>query len=316
MNAKHDNRAWRDFWKENRLAACVPDNPRAAEEIEAGWRQFFCSLPANTRVLDIATGNGVLLVWAAAAAKHSGHSLRLTGIDLADIDPAKFLPGHRELLEGVEFLGGISAEQLPFDDGSFDVVVSQYGMEYAELSPALAEAARVLPPTGRLHWLAHSDASVVVEQGRDTLEDIALLLNSHGPFHAMQDFITAWGRGRKVQRSLAQLTEALKRAEQYCAAHPQAKLVRQLAGAILATANGMEKYRPDDTQRWLDENRRRLEAQQQRLGDLQAACLSPPRKRDLQKLLDDGPWTDTVMSDLMLGSEGESAGLLIQATRS
>ena len=70
--------------------------------------------PAGKRVLDIATGNGVLLVWGARAARAAGRELTLTGIDLADIDPARFLPEHRVNLAAARFIGNTAAESLPF----------------------------------------------------------------------------------------------------------------------------------------------------------------------------------------------------------
>jgi len=192
------NWGWRHYWRENRLAACVPDNPNSAAAIETHWSGFFSELPAGKRVLDIATGNGVLLAWAARATRAAGRELTLTGIDLADIDPARYLPEHQIDLAATRFVGNTAAESLPFADGSFDVVVSQYGLEYADLELALSESARVLVSGGQLHWLAHGIDSIVVAQGRAQLVDIDLLLASDGPFAAMKTYIGARVRGRKV----------------------------------------------------------------------------------------------------------------------
>ena len=113
--AKHEsNWGWRHYWRENRLAACVPDNPDSAAAIERHWSGFFAQFPAGKRVLDIATGNGVLLVWGARAARAAGRELTLTGIDLADIDPARSLPEHRVDLAAARFIGNTAAESLPF----------------------------------------------------------------------------------------------------------------------------------------------------------------------------------------------------------
>lgn len=309
------NRGWRRYWRENRLAACVPDNPDSAAAIETHWTGFFSALPAGKRVLDIATGNGVLLVWAARAARAAGSEFRLTGIDLADIDPARFLPEHRIDLAAAQFIGNTAAESLPFADGSFDVVVSQYGLEYADLELALSEAARVLASGGQLHWLAHGNDSIVVAQGRAQLVDIDLLLAPEGPFAAMNTYIEARTRGRKVSRATRVLTEALRSAEAYCNANPPAALVRQLCGGILDTANRFEKYHPADVARWLEENLKRLRGQRRRTRDLVSACLSGDRLARVEQALGAAPWSEAAISSLNVGAAGDSVGRLIHAVR-
>ena len=315
MAERRSNWGWRHYWRENRLAACVPDNPDSAAAIEAHWAGFFSQFPTGTCVLDIATGNGVLLVWGTRAARAAGRELVLTGIDLADIDPARFLPEHKEDLAAARFIGKAPAESLPFDDGSFDVVVSQYGLEYADLDPALTEAARVLAPGGQLHWLAHGSDSIVVAQGRAKLEDIGLLLGGNGPFAAMKTYMRARARSRGVSRATRELTEALRRAEAHCAANPPAKLVHQLCGGILETANRFEKYHPADVERWLAENLKRLRGERQRTRDLLSACLSRRRLAQVEQALGEEPWSDAVISSLDLGAAGDSVGILVHAVR-
>jgi len=314
--ARHEsNSGWRHYWRENRLAACVPENPDSAAAIETHWTEFFSKLPAGNRVLDIATGNGVLLVWVSRAARAAGRELTLTGIDLAEIDPARFLPEHRIDLAAAQFIGNTAAESLPFADGSFDVVVSQYGLEYADIELALSEAGRVLASGGQLHWLAHGIDSIVVAQGRAQLMDIDLLLASDGPFAAMKIYIGAHVRGRKVSHATRALTEALRSAEAYCAVNPTAALVRQLCGSILETANQIEKYHPAAVERWLEENFKRLSDQRERTRDLLSACLCQDRLAKVQQILGVAPWSDAAISSFNVGVAGNSVGQLVHAFR-
>ena len=100
-------------------------------------------LAAGQRVLDVACGTGVL---ARAAKARVGE----TGL-VAGVDPdAGMLAVARELAPAIEWRQG-TAESLPYEDGSFDAVVSQFGlMFFRDRSRALREMLRVLAPGGRL----------------------------------------------------------------------------------------------------------------------------------------------------------------------
>ncbi len=95
-------------------------------------------------VLDIACGTGNAAIPAAVAGGE------VTGLD---ITPELFEDGRRRAAEAgveVEWVEG-DAEQLPFDDDSFDVVASTFGIMFAPNHRAAAlEAVRVLRPGGRL----------------------------------------------------------------------------------------------------------------------------------------------------------------------
>ena len=94
-------------------------------------------------VLDVACGTGVLT---REVAEHVGPSGSATGLDL-DVG---MLTVARTLHPDLRWLRG-SAEELPFPNGSFDAVVSQFGLMFVPDRPrALTEMWRVLKPGGRL----------------------------------------------------------------------------------------------------------------------------------------------------------------------
>jgi SAM-dependent methyltransferase len=94
-------------------------------------------------VLDVACGTGIL---AREVASRVGLIGRVTGLDRVD----GMLALARELAPNIEWQQGI-AESLPFDDQTFDAVVSQFGlMFFTDRHQALREMFRVLKPNGRL----------------------------------------------------------------------------------------------------------------------------------------------------------------------
>ena len=306
---------WTHYWREGWAASCVPSSERAAREIREQWIRWFADLPNGSRLLDLGTGNGILLAHAAAAARQQGKRFSLTGVDLADIDPARWLSSLPAGLRQARFLGGVAAERLPLADRAFDAAVSQYGLEYAELEPALAEVERILAPGGRLLWLAHAEDSSVVRQNRSQGEQAAYLLAPGSPLHAMRRFVAERRRGRAPKRTAKELAAALAKAEQYCNAHPPADLVREVCTVIADTARRWQAYRLEDLDRMLSDSRSRLQAHRQRMSDLTAAILSPARLETVRRRLRRPAWQEISMAELRVGASASSVGMLIEARR-
>jgi SAM-dependent methyltransferase len=95
------------------------------------------------RVLDVACGTGIL---ARKAASRVGSHGFVAGVDA---NPGMLVVAER-LEPSVRWHQGV-AESLPYEDGSFDAVVSQFGlMFFTDRSAALREMTRVLACGGRM----------------------------------------------------------------------------------------------------------------------------------------------------------------------
>ena len=167
--------AWDRFWSYDRLSSFGTGSGAGnyGEHIASGWREFFASLPAGARILDLCTGNGAIAVMAVEA----GDDLQVTGADLAAVRPAAFVSGSRPSLGKIHFLANTPAEQLPLEDASFDAVVSQYGIEYSDMEQSVAEAVRVLAPGGKLRFAAHAAEGTVVMDTKRAIADADFLLD-------------------------------------------------------------------------------------------------------------------------------------------
>jgi ubiquinone/menaquinone biosynthesis C-methylase UbiE len=85
--------------------------------------------------------------------------LHVTGVDAATVP--------RSRLPRMELLSETDMESLPFADGSFSAVVSQFGYEYSQTDDAAAEVARVLAPGAALSFLVHHSQSAIVNANRE-----------------------------------------------------------------------------------------------------------------------------------------------------
>jgi SAM-dependent methyltransferase len=99
-------------------------------------------LRAGARVLDVACGTGNLAVIAAR------HGCRVSGLDIASNLLAQARDRARRDALSIEFIEG-DAETMPYEEGSFDVVVSMYGVMFApQPERVVSELCRVTKPGG------------------------------------------------------------------------------------------------------------------------------------------------------------------------
>ena len=110
-----------------------------------GYHLGLARLVAGERVLDLGSGSGMDVF---AVAVGVGPTGSVVGVD---ITPEQLAKAERLRRDGHVTFRRARIEELPFDDASFDVVISNGVVNLSADKPAVfAEAARVLRPGGRL----------------------------------------------------------------------------------------------------------------------------------------------------------------------
>src|SRR5690606_13928820 len=167
----HRQAAWSRYWKQDVLHSLPGSfSGNYSGRIERFWLDNFAALGSGRRMLDIATGNGAIpqLACAHCAGRPAGMP-RIDAIDLAQISPAWVASQPASCRDALHFHAGVSAESLPFADAAFDLVTSQYGIEYCDDARTAPEVARVLAPGGRVALLLHHAGSRLAEVAREEL---------------------------------------------------------------------------------------------------------------------------------------------------
>ena len=144
--------AWSDYWSGGGSGAgCLPEAMPAIESVQRQtWQSAALAVRRNGRVLDLATGDGVVLRHLAKARP----DLKLVGVDNAErLPPAP---------SGITLRAGVAIERLPFPDARFDLVTSQFGLEYGDVAKAAHEIRRVLAAAGALWTVVHHQGSGIV----------------------------------------------------------------------------------------------------------------------------------------------------------
>jgi SAM-dependent methyltransferase len=144
--------------------------PESAVESFAGVANPFSlgRLAPGERVLDLGSGAGTDSLVAAQMVREHG---RVTGIDMTTPMLAKARAAAAEMgMTNVEFVEG-EAEQLPFPDESFDVVISNGVIDLIPDKDAVfSELHRVLVPGGRMQIADVTIQNPVSVEGRRNID--------------------------------------------------------------------------------------------------------------------------------------------------
>lgn len=179
MDLKTTAEVWSRYWRGGSVNSCAGDFPENyTGTIADFWNRQFESVGDNALIADLGTGNGAVLLLASEFARCHGLQFNLHGIDASDTDPSVAADAGG-VYRGIRFHVRTSITELPFADRSVALVCSQFGIEYADWSRAVAEVARVLNASGSLAFVMHSTDSRVHESTIDQLDNFESL-NSSG----------------------------------------------------------------------------------------------------------------------------------------
>ena len=173
---KSDPENWDNYWQGrssqrsgNALVEVGIENNHSLNQF---WLDFFHAKSKSSEIADFACGAGSVL-------KHA-NSLdfsHLTGIDISpkalDIMQKK-IPGATAICSPVN--------KTPLKNASFDIVVSQFGIEYAgnknNLLQAFREMHRILKPDGEICVISHAENSVIHKGCLVSLSNIKVIETS------------------------------------------------------------------------------------------------------------------------------------------
>ncbi len=275
-NASTTIKSWDNYWQNpgNQSAHSGGGTPHPT--VQNFWGQFFGKARASSgqpRLADIASGGGAVAAAARTAFGPSGVSLTCVDVSRAAIEALE-----RRFPE----VSGVVADarDIPLPTASFDIVCSQFGIEYAG-PDAVTEALRLVAPGGRLALLIHHRGGGIFLQCAASLDAVRQLENS-GFIDKTAAMFTAGFRmiednNRKAYESAAgDLMPAIRSMEAMMRQHG-----RQVAdGAILklytdvrTMSSRLLNYDEQEVAAWLEGMRGELKAYEGRMASMCDAAL-------------------------------------------
>lgn len=198
MGQASRRQSWSRYWASGALHSCVTSyHENYAGTLGQGWLDAMGRLTRGARVLDLATGNGSL---PKLAVDHlSELELEFDAVDLAELRPTWCQALGAEQRARLRFHSGIAAEQLPFPAECFDMVISQFGIEYSNRRQSHPESVRVLKSGGKWSAVVHHAQSIIVHNARDELRHGEWLFQPNGLLATVHDLSPLFERARTAE---------------------------------------------------------------------------------------------------------------------
>jgi ubiquinone/menaquinone biosynthesis C-methylase UbiE len=250
----HLTQSWDSYWRGTggigAWSAGGVTHPAIKEFWEDCFRRLLVALEKPS-MLDIASGNGALIEWALGIFRET--PLAITCVDLSEAaisNIRKRFPGVRGLVS--------DASSIPLESKSFDIVTSQFGVEYAGPG-AISEAARLVAPGGYLVLLMHSVSGSIYMESAANLDAIARLRDSRFIPLALDMFRAGFaavrGGDRAPYDAAAQLLQpAVEAADRIIAEHGEdvaGGSVAQFYSDVARIHGKLPNYDPDEVIGWL-----------------------------------------------------------------
>lgn len=319
--------AWDEYWRRTHEAAAHQGGGPQEAVLARFWTSFFEDVYARVatpRVLDFACGNGAVTRFAVdvASAQNAASSDApfIVGVDRSHAalsDLRKRFPAVHAVIA--------DARRTPFPDERFDVVVSQFGIEYAGVE-AIDEAARLIARGGVLAAILHLKDGAIYRECSANLRAIETLRSSGFFAETKQAFAAAFAaaRGRAAAADLQRAQGRLAAAAKDVAAILRDRGPQVAGGAIsrlYADVNEMYRraaaYEPKEIGAWIDNMERETQAYADRMSAMRSAAVDEPLFREILQRLRAQRFAARIQQELLMGRDRQEPGAwLLVAERS
>lgn len=246
---------WDQFWQDSTAEASYIGATGTHSLFVEFWTDFFASLEqlsTDSRCIDVASGTGIIVQ---CARNHFGDRMpRFTALDLS----GSAIDQLTERLPGVEGIVADAAD-IPFESGSFDVVTSQFGAEYAG-KKGINETTRLVADNGYLALVLHCRPGAIHDECAISLRIADQIQTSRLFPLAKTMFSKGFEAARggefrvyeKAVRKFRPAFRVLERALEKYGAGVASGFVASLKNDLEQINSRLQNYDPAEVMAWLD----------------------------------------------------------------
>lgn len=309
---------WDAYWKGAEHAALQSGRGPQDKALNEFWTKLFREeFPRHSapRLLDAACGNGAVTGFARLLAG--------SGVVISCMDYSKSaVQAMEEKYPGIRGVA-CDATETPFDDGEFDIVASQFGLEYAGYA-AFDEAARLVDTHGVVAAIIHMKKGAIFDECFTNLSamlairDSNLLSLARDAFSA--GFKLAAGNApqsvfRETDRKFAPAVETLKETLSEHGPYVAGGLIQRVGHDLAYMYQRIEAYLPQEVLDWLARTETELLAYTGRMQSMVDAALDETGIRNLSARMSASGLTVDTYDMLRMGEKKEPAAWIFVGRR-
>ncbi len=310
--------SWDTYWQGTGDIGAFSAGGVSHPAITAFWTEIFSAVASReptTKLLDVATGNGAILETALSLLDADTTSITCVDVSAAAIENVEQrFPGTVGVVA--------DARAIPLDSDQFNLVTSQFGVEYAGLE-AVREAARLVSIGGQLALLLHIEGGIIHNECSASLAAIEKLRASNFVPSSIKLFETGFAAVRGADRSAyeaaaTRLAPAIQASEAIMAEygeHVAGDTIFRLYSDVGRIHSAMPKYEPQEVLIWLRTMDHELSAYAERMSLMIDAAIAAAAFEQICKELQSSGFTLDKAGPLVPAEQSLPLAWILVATR-
>lgn len=219
------------------------------------------------------------------------------------------------LRANVEFRSHTPCDKQPFQDNAIDLVTSQFGFEYSDITKTIAEARRILKPGGRFIAISHHAESSLIKAATIELKVYEYALDELDIFGALRELFDALGTLDGTPETLKASSEKAKPysqkvndvMNQFRGRYPTEECAQEIVGTVGHLAQGAGAVSHRERLAAVDLAADDFRCARARLRDMVAAALDQEQVDDFTLIARETGFS-SVYCLTLYGGDGELAG--------
>lgn len=269
-------KSWDTYWQGTGDVGAFSAGGASHPSVLAFWEKFFRGVNQKydtPLMIDLASGNGALVE--AALGEFGEGEVDISCVDLSDAAITNIRSRFPEVKGLVS-----DARSIPLESGRFDIVTSQFGVEYAGLE-AVDEAARLLAPGGVLALMLHNQAGSIHRECKQALDAIHRVKKSGFIPNAIEMFRAGFEAVRGADRvpydaaakRLAPAVQVLEEIMQQYGEHVAGDTIARLYNDVGKIHSRIQHYDPAEVLEWLNKMEGELDAYAGRMSSMSECAI-------------------------------------------